>query len=354
MEIATHQTLTAESTSSFSKDLSKLPNVQLGSPDTSPSEDIGDALRGSLGGARDDEELKDLTIVKEYRTDLNGSFFDRLLSPASERSTPGQLRSNRFRRNATPDLAPSLNSNSSEDIEPTDIDYQSLPSPPEPVGVGYVDSEFGFNVQCAYDISVMRHNFRLHKYGEYALKYKRGFTPSPLRRAYTEQQEELVRLDELHTTDSEPSSPDPTHRAYLARQEEFMRLAKSRTIDSEPSSPSAHPACLNGEAKHQLSETFHASGTTSRRHIIQRSSEEHLSREAQVSPPQVSWPAFSDVAVEQEDSALHAIGNQGVDQKAGSKRRRDDMDDGLKQEVLLDAVSQSVKERQFKRVKREP
>lgn len=352
METAAHQVLTADSTSSFSKDLSKLPKVQLRSPDTPPRGNISDTLSVTPGGGRNDDQLKHAITAEEVRTYLNGSFFDRLLSPASERSTPDQLRSDRFSKNATPEHAPS-NSNFPEDITPTNIDYQSLPSPPEPVVVGYVYRDFGHDVQHAYDRSVMREKWRSHKYGEYATKSKRGFTPSPLRRAYTEQQEELMRLADLETTDSEPSSPDPTHRAYLARQEEYMRLVKLQTIDSEPSFPSPQPAGSSGEAKHQLSETSHASDTTPRRHIIDLSGEGHLSREAQVSPPQVLLPAISDVAVEQEDSALHAIGNRGLDQKAGSKRRID-MDDGLKQEVLLDAVSQSVKERQFKRVKCDP
>lgn len=220
--------------------------------------------------------------------------------------------------------------------------------------VGYVDDEFGFNVQCAYDISVLRQKFRLHKYGEYALKYKRGFTPSPLRRAYTEKQEELTRLAETETTDSETPTPTPIHQAYVARQEEYMRLVKLRTIDSEPSSSSPHPAGSEVEAKHQVSEPFQTSDMISTAHIIERSNEENLLQEAHVAAPPVSLPASSDVGVDQEDSAVHAISNQHPDQKAGGKRRRDDTDNGLEQEGLLDTVDYSVKKRPFKRVKHAP
>lgn len=351
METAAHETLTADSTSSFFKDLSKLPNVQLRSPKISPSGDNSKALSGTPGELRDEDDFKVSTEVQEGRTDPNGSFLDRLLSPTSERPTPGQVRLNRFSRNVTPEHAPSPKLSFSEDIAPANIDYQSLPSPPEPWLFEYVDDEFGFNVQCAYDISVLRQNFRLHKYGEYALKYKRGFTPSPLRRAYTERQEELIRLDELETTDSETPTPTPIHQAYLARQEEYMRLVKLRTIDSEPSSPSPHPVGSNVEAKHQVSETFPTWAMTSASHIIERSNEENLLQEAHAAAPPVSLPTFSDGGVDQQDSAVHTISNQHPDQKAGSKRRRDDRDDGLKQEELLDVVDDSVKERQIKRVK---
>lgn len=355
METVAHQALTANSTSpSFSKDISKLPNVQLRSPDTPPNGNISDALRVAPGGARNDDQLKHAITAEEVRAYLNGSVFNRLLSPASERSTPGQLRSNRFSRDATSDHAPSPKLSFSKDFTPTNINYQSLPSPPEPVVVGYVDRDFGHDVQQAYDISIMREKWRLNKYGEIATKFKRGFTPSPLRRAYWERHEESLRLDEQYTTDSEPSSPDSTHRAYLSRQEEYVRVAKSRIIESEPPSPIPRPAGLNDGAKHQVSEACQASDMTSGPHITEHPSEEHLLQEAQVSPLPVSLPAYSDVAVDQEISALHAIGNQDLDEKAGSKRRRDATDDGSKQEVLLEAVSHSVKERQFKRVKRDP
>lgn len=114
METAAHESLTADSTSSFSKDLSKLPNVQLRSPDTSPSGDNCNASSGTPGGLRDENAVKESTEVQDGRTDPNGSFLDRLLSPASERPTPGQVRFNRFRRNVTPDHAPSSKSSFSE------------------------------------------------------------------------------------------------------------------------------------------------------------------------------------------------------------------------------------------------
>lgn len=379
MEAAAHKTLTANATSS-PRNLPKPPNVQLRSPDTSPNGELSKASSCAPGDGLENDELKISTTVKEARTDLDGSFVDRLLSPASERSPPGQLRSNRFSRNTTPEHALTLKSNFSEDITPTKIDYQSLPSPPELVPFWDVDHEFGWKVQCAYDVSTMRHSFRLHKYGKYALKYKRGFTPSPLRRAYTEQQEELIRLDALETTDSEPSSPDPIHRAYLARQEEYSRLVKLQTIDSEPSSPSPHPAGSNGEATDQVSESIEDSHMRSKAHITKKSSQEHPSQETQVSPPPLSLPAHSDVTVDDsymaprmtlsEFLANEAGSGKPIDdvndgwmrqdmgqdyrdlgQQAGIKRRRDDSDDFSEQEDSSDVVGDSIKQRQVKRIK---
>lgn len=315
METAAHQTLTADSCCSYPKDLTKHINVQLKSPDTSPSSDIGDVSNGTLEGS---------TTPSECQTDLNGSFLDHLLSPASERQTPGELRSNRFSRNGTPECASSLNPNSSQDVPLTEIDYQSLPSPPELYCLNYVDPDFEFNLQSAFDISRMRHNFRIHKYGDDAFKYKRGFTPSPLRRAYTERQEEGIRRAAFETTDSESSTPSP------------------------------HPADSNGEAGHHNSETFQESNITSSSGSIKRSGEETLLPEAQIPPQPMSLPASSDVALEREDPALRAILNQQLDQRAGSKRSRDDADDGSTQEELPDICGDSVKERPHKRRKYAP
>ena len=347
------ETMTADSTCSSSKEPTKLIKVQLESPDTSLSGDVSDALSDITDGRRHEEDSKDSTTIEDGQTDANGDFLDGLLSPASEHPTPDQLRSKRFSRNANPHHALSLESSSPEDIAPTDIDYQSLPSPPEPVVVGYVDRNFGADVQTAYEMSVLRQIWRVNKYGEDASKFKRGFTPSPLRQAYIEREEEAVRLDEVHTTDSEPSS-SPDHQAYLERQEEYMRLAKMRAIDSEPSSPTAHPASSYCEAEHQDSKAFQGSNTTSASPTLERFGEDSVSREAQVSPPPVSLHACSDDAMEQEDPALQAMTNQQLAQRAGSKRRRCDLDDGLKQEGLLGGYGDSVQKRPWKRLKRAP
>ncbi|WEW60527.1 hypothetical protein PRK78_006014 [Emydomyces testavorans] len=90
-------------------------------------------------------------------------------------------------------------SDAAESHKPPVIDYQSLPSPPD-YGLDLVDDLFGQSVTQAYDISCLRQTWREQMYGmEVANNTRRGWTPSPARRAYAELMEREKRLDELGT-----------------------------------------------------------------------------------------------------------------------------------------------------------
>lgn len=87
----------------------------------------------------------------------------------------------------------------SEPIDPTKVNYQSLPSPPN-MSISYYDPEFGETVYKAYEHSRLTDIWRGSMYGaEVAQTFKRGFTPSPVRRKYREDMEEALRREEGHS-----------------------------------------------------------------------------------------------------------------------------------------------------------
>ncbi|KAK2763545.1 hypothetical protein FQN53_007300 [Emmonsiellopsis sp. PD_33] len=90
-----------------------------------------------------------------------------------------------------------------QSLDPTTIDYQSLPSPPD-YGLDLVDDFFGRNVEIAYDLSCLVQTLREQKYGqEIATAYRRGFTPSPVRQEYADRMETLRILHELPSDDED-------------------------------------------------------------------------------------------------------------------------------------------------------
>lgn len=105
------------------------------------------------------------------------------------------------------------------------FDYQLLPSPPEPAYWSY-DPGFGARVQDGYQSSLFRDRLRANKYGAEIAKASRfGLTPSPVRRKWDEEQEELLRLDELGTPGAEDSeyTPEPV---VTPREQDAMSVPK--------------------------------------------------------------------------------------------------------------------------------
>jgi hypothetical protein len=88
-------------------------------------------------------------------------------------------------------------------------DYHSLPTRRSPPDLGYfaVDPDFERRISSALRSSKLRESWREQKYGEEAKDSKRGHTPSPVRRLYAEQQEEMARWDDIPTPPEEPSPP---------------------------------------------------------------------------------------------------------------------------------------------------
>ncbi|PGH21326.1 hypothetical protein AJ80_03377 [Polytolypa hystricis UAMH7299] len=85
------------------------------------------------------------------------------------------------------------------------ISYRSLPLSPD-LGPLFVDDLLGQKLGDAYFLSRLEYGWREQKYGkEVASTTKRRWTPSPVRRAYAERQEDIGRIDDL-PTDSENDS----------------------------------------------------------------------------------------------------------------------------------------------------
>ncbi|PGG97553.1 hypothetical protein AJ80_09676 [Polytolypa hystricis UAMH7299] len=111
-------------------------------------------------------------------------------TPASK-LTPKSCSSQKFAGESSPDAE--------EPQKPTVIDYQSLPSPPD-YGIDLVDDLLGQSVAIAYRLSCLQQTWREQMYGmEVASTSRRGWTPSPVRRAYAELMEREKRLDQLDT-----------------------------------------------------------------------------------------------------------------------------------------------------------
>lgn len=105
---------------------------------------------------------------------------------------------------------------SCDGFDPLSFDYQSLPSPPNPV-FSYYDPAFGRKVREEYDRSQFIHFLREGKYGtEIAQRYKRGFTPEELRQEYEDRIEQLRREDEETVTSDDELPPDQ-RPAVIAR-----------------------------------------------------------------------------------------------------------------------------------------
>ena len=88
-------------------------------------------------------------------------------------------------------------------IDLTKIDYQSLPPKPE-VSIDWYDPDLGDRVTTQWHGHRVRDAVRVAKYGkEIAEAYRRGQTPSPVRRNYIEDCERQEREAEMSLTEDE-------------------------------------------------------------------------------------------------------------------------------------------------------
>lgn len=125
---------------------------------------------------------------------------------------------------AAPAPLPSTESPSSN--HQTQIDYQSLPSPPD-IGYYTYNPGFGEEVCSAYNWNMIRHGWRVNKYGEeVANEYRRGYTPSPVRQEFRRWQEEYERLMALGTPGEEQSGDEDEVRGAASSSQTSPHLAE--------------------------------------------------------------------------------------------------------------------------------
>ncbi|KZF23197.1 hypothetical protein L228DRAFT_245934 [Xylona heveae TC161] len=160
------------------------------------------------------------------------------------------------------------------------IKYEKLPSPPEgEFGFAQYDPEFGQKVCEALSSSQYREYLRVSKYGEeVAREFRRGFTPSPVRKAYQEKIERAEREWEDTTLSdqewdaqcSDEADTPPTHYSSLSSLRNIyhdhpsIRVKKlpsissserSRAASPEPDQPSSRTSASSGNESETMLKT---------------------------------------------------------------------------------------------------
>ncbi len=138
--------------------------------------------------------------VSRSPADVNSSPLPSSLEPAS----PGDADGSTYHSTIVPSSEdPPIDTAPPTSINLTKVDYQSLPSRPD-MAFFFYDPQFGEQVCQAYQRSRLTDDVRRYRYGaEAASTFKRGFTPSPVRRKWSEDLAEYIRRAELGLSDTE-------------------------------------------------------------------------------------------------------------------------------------------------------
>ncbi|MCJ1250604.1 hypothetical protein MMC30_007832 [Trapelia coarctata] len=139
-------------------------------------------------------------------------------------------------KDSTPSLIPcERNDADSEAEDLLKIDYQSLPSPPEPA-IFPMDAtifNFGAVLEDALSMSRFRDHLRRQKYGSEGMESKPGYTPEHLRERWREKlrkdEEDLLRS----IYDSDPDT-DESDRDPMETSEDREKKRQSRLVWASP------------------------------------------------------------------------------------------------------------------------
>lgn len=207
-----------------------------------------------------------------------------------------------------------------DSIDWTVVDYQALESPRTPV-LGSIDPDFGCKVRLAYELSCFVDLCRAQDYGEEAKNSRRNMTPSPVREAYKERMEELMRLDALPTPESSYSSISCEDKDHTPPTK-----LRSNNPDNEPKCPSHTSKIIPGPlspARHsQAHPTAHKPSPSNTplslepRELAPRLSSSPSDSHTQLQNAQIHW--VDQVAPQSETSDMIRTFVQDVQRSCGS------------------------------------